>query len=318
MKKYASDNKKSKHHSSLLFTVPALSLALYILRIISGYDTSGGVIFIGYAVNYPLILFAEYMIVTLLFIPFVIKSKNADETRLCILPLMLISSLGMMRIDADTMITSREADHSPAIMFIILTATLVIMAFSGHTATGAIGTFLGTALFSAFGLTFSPFISAAAFLLGNKNEKEKKISVIINLVFSVAAAVYGIIKIESVDFSFSKKYIPVLFLVAVLSVFFAAEKEYGYIPLAVLPVFPLVAGIFFGSFPTELFTLSASVAPTVMLLGTVSLKETDKKITGYAQKLVHNPILYIIAAVFILHTAHPIFAAPGFFRDTYI
>lgn len=316
--KNTSVNKKTKQNNLLWLTVPVLSLAFYILHIASGYRISSGAILIGYSWSYPIILLAEYAAVTLLFIPFIIKSKKSDDIFIYLLPVMLISSLGMMRIDSDIKITSPEADHSPAVMFIILILTLIITAFSGHTLIGAAGTIAGTVFFPAFGLAFSPFIAAAAFLFNDKNEKEKRISVILNIILSVASAVYSIIRLDAVDFSFSKKYIPVIFLIAAISVFFVIKKDYRYIPVALLPVFPLAAGVFFKSFSTELFTLSASVAPFVMLTGTCALSEADKKITGYAQRLVHNPAMYLIVAVFILHTAYSVFVNPGYFRNVYI
>lgn len=310
---------KTKNHSRILFAlIPLTALALYIMRIVSGYNNSEGRVYIGYTAAYPLILFAEYTLITLLFIPFIKYSKKHNELSLYILPLMLFSALGMMRTDANEMITSREADHTSAIMFIILFAVLVIMAFSGHTVTGAAGTVIGTAFFPAFGLSFSPFIAAAAFLFSDKNRKEKTVSVILNSVSFAAAAVYCVIKLEMTEISFNKKYIPVLLLAAALVIFFSLKKEYKLLPLAVLPLFPLASGILFGAFSTPIYTLAASVAPTVLTLGTAVTAGNNKKLKGYAEKYLHNPVVYIIVAVFILHTASSIFVTPGFFRDVYV
>ncbi len=310
--------KQNINYSGILFLmIPLTALALLVLKILSSYDISEGAAFVRYTDNYFLVLLGEYALISVFFIPYILKSKNNGELNLYILPLMLFTALGMMRIDADRMITSEEADHTPAIIFIILFISIIIMAFSGHTLTGTAGTAIGTVLFPAFGLAFSPYIAAAAFLFNDKNRKEKKISVILNTALSVAASVYSIIKADMVEFSFSKKYLPVLFLAAFLFVFFLLRKEYKLIPLALLPFFPLISGLLFGTFPTPLFTLSASVAPSVILLGTASLTDGNEKIKGYAQTLAHNPAFYIITAVFILHTACPLFVNPGFFRSVH-
>ncbi len=311
--------KRNTNHTAVLFLlIPLTALALYIMRIVSGYNNSDGMVYIGYASSYPLILFTEYALITLLFIVHTGKTKKNGELSLYILPLMLFSALGMMRIDADSMITSREANHAPAVMFIILFAALVTMAFSGYTVTGAAGTVLGTALFPAFGLSFSPFIAAAAFLLKDKSKKDKTLSIILNSLLSVAAAAYSIFRLEMAELAFSKKYIPTLFLTAVLFIFFTVKKEYKLIPLAVLPLFPLISGILFDTFSTPAYTLAASVAPLVITLGTAVTAGENEKLKGYAQKLAHNPAVYIISAVFILHTACLIFVNPGFFRDAYV
>lgn len=310
---------KTKNHNKILFAlIPLTALALYVMRIASGYNNSEGVIYIGYTSAYPLILFAEYAVITLLFIPFMLKAKKDERLNTYILPPMLFAALGMMRIDADKMITSREADHAPAIMFIIFFAAIILMAFSGHTVTGTAGTIIGTAFFPAFGLSFSPFIAAAAFLFSDKNKKEKTVSLIFNSVSFAAAAVYCIIKLEMTEVSFSKKYIPALFLAVASAVFFSLKKEYKLLPLAVLPLFPLVSGILLGAFATPIYTLAASVAPTVLTLGTAVTAGENEKLKGYAEKLLHNPALYIIVVVFILRTASSIFVAPGFFRDVYV
>ncbi len=311
--------KEKTNNTGILFLIfPLTALALYIMLTVSGFNNSDGVPFTRYTDNYPLVILGEYTLITVLFIPFIIKAKADSKLNFYILPLMLFSALGMMRIDADTMITSSEANRSPAIMFIILFTSLTVMAFSRHTAAGIAGTLAGTAFFPAFGLSFAPFITAAAFLIKDKNKKEKTVSVLLNSLVTLAAAIYSVIKLEITEVSFSKKYIPAIFLSAVLFIFFTAKKEYKLIPLAALPLFPLITGILFGTFSTPLFTLAACVAPLVIIIGTASTAGGNEKLKGYAQKLVHNPAVYIITAVFILHTACSVFVNPGYFRDAYI
>lgn len=227
---------------------------------------------------------------------------------------MLISALGMMRVDSPERINIAEANHSPSVMLIILFTTLVVMAFSGHTLTGITGTVLGAVYCPAFGICFSPFIAAAAFLFNNEKKQEQLISVIANGIFTIGTFTYGIIKLAPQDIEFRKKYIPVIFLTLAFAAFTLFRKEYKLLPASVLPLFPLISGIVFGSFPTPLFSLSASVAPFVLLLGTAALKGENEKIKGYAKLLSHNPALYIIVAVFILHTVYAVFANPGYLR----
>lgn len=302
----------------LWLTIPLLSLALYIMHIVSGLFNSTGYAFIAYTPDYPLILFAEYLAVTLLLIPFIIKSKGNEMLSVYLLPLMLVSALGMMRIESSVLITSSEADHSPAFMFVILLVSLIIMALSGHTITGVAGIITGTAFFPVFSLAFAPFIAAASFLFSDSKKNEKKISVILNCIFCLAGIIYGISRLSTSEFSFSKKYIPILLIAGILAVFFILKKEYTFIPAAVLPLFPLASGIFFGAFPTPLFTLSASIAPLVLLMGTSVIMGENEKLKGHAQKLVHGPASYIVTAVFILHTAFPVFVNPGYFLDIYV
>lgn len=297
----------------ILFSLTAL--ALYILRIASSFNFSNGLICVSYNSTYYVILLGEYALITALLIPFILKEKKEPELNLFILPLMLFGALGMMRLDSATPVTSTEADHAPSIMFIILFITLVVMAFSGHTLSGILGTLTGTALFPAFGICFSPFITAAAFIFNKEKKKEHLVSTILNGALSVGAFIYGAIKLEITDISFSKKYVPVIFLALAFAAFTLFRKEYKLLPLSILPLFPLLSGMAFGTFPTPLFTLSASVAPFVILLGTAALKGENEKITGYAKALSHNPVLYVIVAVFILHTAGAMFVNPGFLRS---
>lgn len=298
--------------------IPITAFALYIIHIVSGFNNSDGIAYIAYESSYPFILLGEYSLITALFIPLVLKAKETEELGIFILPLMLFPALGMMRIDSDANLLSSEADHSPSLMFIILFITLIIMFLSKHPLTGAAGTVIGTAFFPAFGLAFSPFIAAASFFAECKNEKEKKLSAVTNCLLSAAAMIFCFMKTEIQEPHFSKKYIPVIFLVFALSVFLLIKKEHMLLPLSVLPLFPLISGIIFGAFPTEIFTLAGSVAPAAALLGMCSLFGDNKKITGYAEKLTHDPVIYIIVAVFILHTAGCHFYNPGFFRDRYI
>lgn len=318
MKNYT--HKKEKNNTLLLLwlALPLLSLALYILHIASGYKNTDGILFIAYENSYPLILLAEYTLITLMLIPFILKAKHNEELSIHLLPLLLISALGMMRIDSSVQIAGDKADHAPAIMFIIFFAAILIMAFSGHTVSGAAGTLIGTALYPAFGIAFSPFIAASSFIFNDSNKKEKKASVIINGAVCATALIYGIIRLDPQEFSFSRKYIPVLLLCAALIAFFGIKKEYSLIPLGILPLLPLAAGIFAGVFPTALFTLSASVAPLAVILTVCALTDGSEKIKGHALSIVHNPVLYVVLSVFIIHTAFPIFANPGYFYDYYM
>ncbi|MBR2410778.1 MAG: hypothetical protein IKB08_03540 [Clostridia bacterium] len=309
---------KVNHTAGLLLMIPITAFALYIIHIISGFNNSDGIAYITYESSYPFILLGEYAFITALFIPLALKAKKTEELGIFIFPLMLFSALGMMRIDSDANLTSGEADHSPSLMFIILLVTLIIMFLSKHPVTGTAGTVAGTVFFPAFGLAFSPFIAAASFFTECKNEKEKNLSVVTNCLFSAAAMIFCIIKTEAQEPDFSKKHIPVIFLVIVFTVFILTKKAYELLPLSTLPLFPLLSGILFGAFPTDTFTLAGSVAPFAVLLGMCCLFGDNKKITGYAKKLTHDPVIYIIVAVFILHTAGCHFYNPGFFRNWYI
>ncbi len=311
--------KNTKQKSSYLWLVlPITVLAVYILRIASDFINSKGITNIAYTSSYPLILLAEYLFISLLFIPFTVKARQTELHCFIILPLMLFSSLGMMRIDSAEALISNNANYYPAIMFIILLITLMICAFSEITPAGIAGTAVGTLLCPAFGLCFSPFIAAASFLLPDKSPAVKKASVVLNCTASAVCTAITVIKCGTAEFSFSKKYIPVIILTAALCVFFTVKKDYELIPLGLLPVFPLVGGIFFGAFPTPLFTLSACVAPLVILLGCAVMNGENVKLKGYAEKILHNPALIIIITVFILHTVCAFFVSPGSFRDVYV
>lgn len=309
---------KVNYSAALFLMLPITAFALFIIHLISGFNNSDGIAYIAYTASYPFILFIQYAFITVLFIPLVKKSKNDTEISIYLFPLMLFSALGMMRIDSVSGINSAEADFAPSIMFIILFVTLIIMLLSKHPVTGAAGTVIGTAIFPVFGLAFSPFIAAASFLTECKNEKEKKLSAVTNCLLSVAAIIFCIVKTEITEPNFSKKYIPVIILVIASALFLLIKKDFELLPLSALPLFPLISGIFFGAFPTEIFTLAGSVAPFAVLLGMCSLFGENKKITGYAKKLTHNPVIYIIIAVFILHTAGYHFYNPGFSRNRYI
>ncbi len=311
--------KKNSHgHNKILFILlPVTALALYTVHIVSGFNYADGTVHTMYTDSYPLILLGEYILCTALLLPFTVNSKDENGLDVYILPLMLFSALGMMRIDSTALITGDSADHSPAIMLIILLVSLVLTAFSGHTAAGAAGTLTGTLLFPAFGLCFSPFIAAAAFLCKDSSETEKRISVLLNTALSLAAAVFSAIRLEMQEPSFDKKYIPVLAAVAADALFFALKRDLSMLPLSLLPLFPLAAGVFFNAFPSAMFTLTASISPLVLTLGTAALRG-NKKTEGYALSLVHSPACYIIVSAFILHTAACYFVLPGTFRDTYV
>ena len=143
-------------------------------------------------------------------------------------------------------------------------------------------------------------------------------SVILNSLFSLFCIVLSVFRSDMGEFSFTKKYVPVIFLSLAVIIFFTIKKDFALLPLGILPLFPLTAGILYGTFATPLFTLSASVSPFVVLSGISATMGENKKIEGYAQKLVHNPAVFIIITVFILHTVLPIFSLPGSFRDSYI
>lgn len=309
---------KLRHNLILFISLPLVALALFIMNAVSGYDTSGGTEYIHYEASYIWLLLGEYTVCTLLLLSFNIKADKESHLNAYILPLMLFASLGMMRIDSPVRITSAQADHTPSVMFLILLVTLVITALTSAPVLGAMGTVTGTLIYPAFGLCFAPFIAAAAFLTGSKNDSGRRLSVILNTVLSTAAAVFSVIKLERTEPSFDKRYIPVLIAVAAMLIFFAVKKEFRLLPLSILPLFPLAAGIFFGVFPTASFTLAASIAATVITLGSVILKGNNEKIKGYAQALVHNPGCFIIIAAFILHCVSARFLNPGYFRGSYM
>ncbi len=302
----------------LFILIPLCSLLLYILRLVSGFEDSNGTIYISYNISYPFILLGEYAIINIFLLFCAKKIEKKEEPDIYVLSLMLLAALGMMKIDSDTPITSTNADHSPSFMFIILFATLIITAFSGHSFLGCIGTIAGAALFPAFGLCFAPFIFASAFILTKEKKKEHRISLILNGLAALGAFIYGAVKLGITEIAFDKKYVPVILLVLAWAVLCICKKEYTLLPLSMLPLFPLTAGMIFGAFPTPLFTLSAGVAPFVILLGTAALKGTNKTITGYAKDFSHNPVIYIIVTAFVVHTAGIMFVLPGFIRDVYI
>ena len=310
---------KKKDPKKILFLIlPLTALVLYILRLVSGMGNSDGVTYIIYTNNYPFILLGEYVLTVLLFFPFLTKADENGDDSVHIISLMFFAALGMMRIDSNTPITGLDADHAPAVMFLILFATLILMVFSKIPLTGAFGIAAGTLFYPAFGISFAPFIAAASFFCNGKDKSKGLIYGIINTAHCAAAAVYGIIKLEVCEFTFSKKYIPVLIAVIALMVFFAVKKDFSLLPVSLLPLFPLFAGIFFNAFPTPLFTLAASIAPLVITSGSLALRGSDKKIQGYAQALVHNPVCFIVIAAFILHTAAYGFYLPGHILDTYM
>lgn len=311
-------NKQSNNHNIILFAAMTVSaVALFILKAFSSFDTSGGIVHLLVSWSYPVVLLGEYALITALFIPFITPINKNQALNTYLLPVMYFSALGMMRIDsASPEITT--PDHAPAIMFLILLLTLLVMAFTKITLTGIAGSIVGTALFPAFGLGFTPFIALAAFLIKDKDEKVRKTSVIANGVLSLACALFTIIRQDLTDISFSKKYIPVILISLLMIVFFAVKKELSLISLGILPLFPLITGILYGAFSSPMLTLSASIAPLVLLSGITAIAGDNKKIEGYAQKIAHNPALFVIITVFILHTAVPIFSNPGFFRDAYI
>lgn len=316
MKKNIS-TKKSKQNNLLLITVPLLSLSLYAFHIMSGFEDSGGTSYIAFNSFYPVLLFIEYTAATLLLLPFIIKAKNDSKISDFLIPLILISSLGMTRLDSDTYIENTKADYSPFIMFIIFFVTLIIMALTKTTLTGLLGTLAGTAAFPSFGIAFSPFIVAATLLFSDKNQKTKKLSVILNGILSLICTVYGIIRLKKPDLSFTRELIPVILIIAVLSFVFIIKKDYELLPLALSGIFPLTAEIIFGLLPTPALTLSAVVCSFTAVFGTSVFLSGNKKTEGYAQKIVHNPALYIVIAFFILHTTYVIFMLPGTFRHIY-
>lgn len=317
MKKKITTKKQSNYNTFLTVSVFIASAVIFIFRLYWGYNNANGSASIIYSKKYPIILFFGYLLVSILILPFIRKTKADAEHKLHIIPLMLFSALGMMKIDSVSQIKSENADYSPAVMFLIFLITLIITAFLGHSIIGAVGIIVGTAFFSAFGICFAPFIVAFAYICENEEKKEHLISLILNSATGILAIIYAVIRLDVIEIEFSKKYIPASLLTLALIIFFTVKKEYKLLPLSCLPLFPLAAGMIFGSFPTPLFTLSASVAPLVILFGTAALTEKNKKIKDYAEFLSHNPIIYIIIAFFVLHTAYAAFTNPGFFRNTY-
>ena len=311
-------NKKSNNHNIILFAAMTVSaLALFILKAFSSFDTSEGIIHLMVPWSYPVVLLGEYALVTVLFIPFITPLNKNHNLNVYLLPVMYFSALGMMRIDSRSPDITTP-DHAPAIMLLILLITILIMAFTKITLAGIAGSIVGTAVFPAFGLAFTPFIALAAFLIKDRDEKVRKTSVIANGILSLACSVFTIIKQDITEISFSKKYIPVILLSLLMIIFFAVKRELSLIPLGILPLFPLITGLLYGAFSSPLLTLSASITPLVILAVITATAGENKKIEGYAQKIAHNPAAFIIMTVFILHTAVPIFSSPGFFRNAYI
>lgn len=315
MKKNISEKKKNNFNYLLWIMLPFLSIAFYIIRITSEFSNSQGIVYSAYPDSYLWILLAEFAVVSVMFIPFLIKAKETEDLHIYLLPLMLISALGMLRTDTEIAVTKTATDHTQALMFIIFFASILIMAFSGYTITGVVGSIIGTAVFPTFGFVYSPFIAAASFLSEKEDSKDGRISKAANSAVSLLCIIWGIIKCEITRGTFSKKLIPVLLLSAGIFTFLLIKKEYKYLPFSLLSLFPLFAGIFTTAFPSPLFTLSASVTPVVIIFFTSALAGKNEKTKGCALSLVHNPTLYIIAAVFILHTAVPTFLNPGFFAQ---
>lgn len=314
------NNKKKKVNNDriLYIALSLLTTALFSIKLLSGFNSSDGYTNILLSHSYPFILLLGHLLI-LAMICIVIKKagKNTDMTTY-LLPVMLTAGLGMIKIDSDVPIRMEQADFRASGMFLILFAAVILMLFSKNTLSGIAGTLAGSLVSPAFGLCFTPFIVAFAYLNYKGEKKKKLISLGINTAAGIAGIIYCIIKTDIAEnLSFDKKYIPALALIAVLFIFFIYRKDYDLLPVAVLPVFPLTAGIVFGTFATPLFTLSASVAPLVLITVITALTDGNKKIKGYAQQIVHNPALYIVVTVFIIHTAYSLFALPGKFVDTY-
>lgn len=313
---------KTKHNDAggkkiMLISYTLLTLAFFILRFFSGADNSDGYYHIIYTVSYLITAFIQHILVLICVLSFLPKAENSDKFNERILPLILISGLGMMRSDAPVLTEYENADKTPAFMILILLMTLTVQSLSKITLTGAAGIIAGTLYSPYFGLAFSPFIFAAVFLLEDKNPLLKKISAAVNGSLCIASAVYSVTGRTGSDLSFHKEYIPVLLLVITLTGFFIYKKDHSLIPLAVLPIFPLFSHIFTGAFPTELFTLSASIAPTVLLFGTAVIGGSSLKLKEYAKKILCNDFLYLAVILFILFTVNILFTAPGSFRETY-
>lgn len=311
---------KNNHPNSIktmFICYTLLTAAFFIMRFFSGADTAGGFYHIIYTVGYVIVAFIQHILILFCVFLFLLKFRNEPELSERVLPLILVSGLGMMRIDAPVLTEYENADKTPAVMTLILLFTLVIQAFSKITLTGAAGIIAGTLYSPYFGLAFSPFIFAAVFLLEDKNPILKKISAAVNGILCIAAAVYSVIKRTGTDISFKKEYIPVLLLVIVLTVFFIYKKDLSSLTFAFLPLFPLSVHIFTGAFPTELFTLSASIAPAVLLFGTAVIGGSSLKLKEYAKKILCNNFLYLAVILFILFTVNILFTVPGSFRETY-
>ncbi len=312
-------NKRKNADSRLLFfTVTVITAAAaFTLRLVSAFNNSDGQATLLYTDSYPLILLGEYAAVTALLLPF-IKKSGSPTMQIHLIPLMLLTALGMMRADAPEASVMTADTHTAAIAFLIFFASSALIFLTGHSLTGLAGAVAGTLVFPLFGITFAPFIAAAAYLSPEKNKRERKISLALHGIFTLAAAVWGIIKANFSYSGFSAKYIPVLLLTALLAVLIIMKKEYRLLPAALLPLFPLLSGIFTAAFPTALYTLSASIAPLVLVLGLCALTGRNETVRVYAERLIRSPAAYIITAVFILHTCFVIFALPGTFRSTYL
>ncbi len=303
----------------LSLSLPLAALVIYFLYLFFGFNNSSGSSNVSYTHAYPFILFFGYTFTVILCYIYIIKCKKESTLLIYTLPLMFFASLGMMRIDSAVAIISTQADYYPPIMFLVFFLSLIIMGFSSHTLTGAVFTVGASLLWPVFSLTFAPFITASVFVLTDKSKREKQISVTVNLLALVLCAVYAIIKLTpSEDIVFHKEYIPVIILVAISTALSVFYKKIKLIPFALLPLFPLISGIFFNAFPTEIITLSACVAATVIFTGNIILTSGNKEIKSLTEKLLQNPLIYIAIAYFILHTAFSMFSLPGIFRNSFV
>ena len=267
-----------------------------------------------YEPTYILLLLTEYVIVTGLLMLFLMKSREHEELHCYLLPVLLISSLGMLRLTGEAQMTSSQADLSCAFMYIILTASLTAMNVSGYTLPGCAGIISGALLFPAFGITFAPFIAAGAFLIEEKVKSIRSISLILNTLCAAGAAVYSVIRLDASTAAVSHKYILVIVMCIAAAFYFTVKDSISFTPLALLPLIPLAAGVFFNAFPTTEMTLSASVAPLVLLLGASAASGRNKKMQSHAEDIVHNPAAYIVLVIFILRTSATGFYSPGFLR----
>lgn len=305
---------KTRTRNEALLSLFVTTVAFFLLRIFSGLEISNGTSYVFYQKSYPYIFFAMFLITALMFLPFIIKS---NELSVYLVPPTLISCFGMIKIDSDTGILSTYSDFLPATAFLCFLLISVLWAYSGQSVLGILGNVLLCIIFPWFSLTFSPFLTAAAILFEEKNEILKKISPIINALITLGFSVYFIIKNDTGEFYFNKYFVPVLLLFVFTAVFFAIQKKPLYSLLAVLPLLPLLSGIFYGIFPTSRFILSASVAPFVALISISAMSDKNGTIKECAEKIVHTPYLYIILTAFCLTTACCYFSIPGLFRDTY-
>lgn len=318
MKKNYINQTKKKNDTALTLGILFVCLsALYCLRLLSSTDTMAGYCFVKATNVYPLLLLGEYVCTFLVFLPLFVK-KDIDKTLSVFLsPVLMLVTLGVMRLDSDVMISDSEADFIPSVSFLCFAAVLISAAFSKLPFVTNVGNIVLCILFPSFSLTLSPCLTAAGFLFDEEKPLFKKISAAVNLLTTAAFAVIYIVNAEKYEFSFGKKHVLVLLFSLCCIAYFAFKKNYSLCALGLLPLLALTAGIFFRAFPTENFTLSVCVAGVTLTAGLAAISGKNQKLKEYALTLVHTPSVYIILSAFLLHVSFCLFTVPGMLRSTF-